>query len=85
MSLKRSTAKWEFSIHLDYNKGPNRITFDPASAERFFKKVLKNNAKLDTIVVKVKHLPSSLVWETDDPGELNEFIHTVVDRIGVRK
>jgi hypothetical protein len=85
MTLKRSSAKWEFSIHLDYNKGPNRITFDPSSAERFFKKVLKSNPSLDTMTVKVKHLSSNLVWETDDPGELNEFIHTVVDRVGVRK
>jgi hypothetical protein len=85
MSLKRKNANWEFSIHLDYRKGPNRITFDPTSAERFFKKVLKRNPEVDSITVKVKHLNSNLVWETNDPGELNQFIYTIVNRIGILK
>jgi len=85
MSLRRNNAKWEFSIHLDYNKGPNRITFDPTSAERFFKKVLKRNPMVDTITTRVKHLSSGLIWETDDPGELNQFIHNIVYKIGVAK
>jgi hypothetical protein len=85
MSLKRKNAKWEFSIHVNPDKGPNRICFDPAEAQRFFKKVIKRAQFPIEPLVRVKHLPTSLVWETEDYEELNEFIHVLVDRVGVRQ
>jgi hypothetical protein len=85
MSLKRKNAKWEFSIHVNPDKGPNRVCFDPSEAQRFFRKVTRNNKlKLDPLA-KVKHLPTGLVWETEDAEELNEFICVLVDRVGVRR
>jgi hypothetical protein len=83
MKLKRKDANWQFGIHLNYDKGPNRITFSPDEALRYFKKILRRNPEVDTVAVKVMHLPSQLVWETDDPEDLNEFIHVLVNRVGV--
>ena len=57
MKIKRRNAKWEFSIHVDPDKGPNRITFEPHEAERYFRKVIKRNQTLEDPIIKVKHLP----------------------------
>lgn len=85
MKLKRRNSKWEFSIHADPEKGPNRVTFDPAEAERYFKKILKRSLKLEDPIVKVVHLPTKLLWETDDPKELNHFINVLVHKVGLVK
>jgi hypothetical protein len=85
MSLKRKNSKWEFSIHVDSKKGPNRVSFDPEKAQTFFKKLVKTVSFPCEPIVKVKHLPSGLVWETDDYQELNEFICVLVNRVGVRQ
>jgi hypothetical protein len=85
MTLKRKDAKWEFSLHLDYNKGPNRITFTPHTAEKFFKKLQKRAIDTMTLSAKVKHLESGLVWETDDPDDLSQFIEKIVNKVGLTK
>jgi hypothetical protein len=80
--IKRKNAKWKFSVHDDPDKGPNRITFDPTDALRFYRKRVKGCKAYDGPIIRVQHLPSKLVWETDDPEELNEFICVLVDRVG---
>jgi len=85
MRLKRSNAKWEFSIHLDAERGPNRVTFDPNEAKRFFTKLRRKHKTLDCLVVKVVHLDSKLSWETDDPEELAYFIDNLVQQTGILK
>lgn len=82
MKLKLNNAKWKFSIHANPDKGPNRITFDPSEAERFFKKLLKRSKMDEEPMVRVIHLPTNMLWETDDPGELNHFIFQLVNRVG---
>lgn len=83
MTLKRNRANFEFTIHLDINKGPNRTTYEPNKASQFFKKMVKRNQGVTTMGVKVKHLASNLVWETDDPTELEYFNSTFVESVGV--
>jgi hypothetical protein len=85
MSLKRRNSNWEFSIHVNPDKGPNRVCFDPTEAQRFFRKTLKSNRLKTEPLDKVKHLATGLVWETEDYEELNEFICVLVDRVGVRQ
>jgi len=82
MRLKRKNAKWEFSIHLDADKGPNRITYDPSEAERFFKRLCKRNPEADDAVVRALHIESNLVWETDNSAELNYFVQNLVNYTG---
>jgi hypothetical protein len=78
--LKRQNANFEFSLHQNLDKGPNRITFDPDVALKFFKKL---KAKEDEAGAKVKHICTGLVWETDEPEDLAYFINRVVASIGV--
>jgi len=83
MSLKRNNANFEFTIHLDRDKGPNRTTYEPNKAIQFFKKLHKNNPKCETLAAKVKHLSSELVWETDTPDDLAYFCNTFVATVGI--
>jgi hypothetical protein len=78
--LDRKSANFEFALHADTEKGPNRVTFEPERAVKFFKK-LKARDKYSA--AKVKHLYTNLVWETDDVEELEHFISTVVKTVGV--
>jgi len=82
MALKAKNSRWKFSLHLDATKGPNRVTHDPSVAEKFYKRLVAKNPKANTLAI-VTHMPSNLVWETDDPLDLSYFIHRIVDHTGV--
>lgn len=83
--LNRNTAKFEFSIHQNINKGPNRVTFDPNRAIKFFSGLNKKHPNCDTLGARVKHLDSGLVWETDNPKDLIYFVDNIVFYVGTYK
>jgi hypothetical protein len=83
--LRRNKAKFEFKIHSNINKGPNRTTFDPDKAVQFFQKLAKKDYTSNTLGVRVKHLDSGLVWETDNPKDLIYFVDNIVFYVGTRK
>jgi hypothetical protein len=77
--LERKNANFEFAIHQNLDKGPNRICFEPEKALSFFRRI---KAKEKYAGIKVKHLYTGLVWETDDAEDLKNFIDTVVETVG---
>ena len=76
---KVNIPKFEFAIHADETKGPNRVTTDSVRAVRFFEKT-KQRGVIDA-VCRVRHMPSGLVFETTFLSELNHFIGTVVEHV----
>jgi hypothetical protein len=83
--LRRNNAKFEFRIHQNINRGPNRITYNPDQAIKFFSKLSKKQINSDTLGVKVKHLDSGLVWETDNPKDLIYFVDNIVFYVGATR
>jgi len=83
---KKKNSKFSFAIHADYTKGPNRETTDPNKALRFFNKLQARGGTFATnSIIRATHLPSGLIYETNDASEFQYFIGTVVEHVGTRR
>lgn len=87
MGKRRSNKTGRFIFYLHSNKavGPNRTTYDPLKALRFFNSISTKAGFKETIVARVVHIETGLKFETETAEELTEFVTRVVKNLDQRQ
>jgi hypothetical protein len=81
--LKKRNSIWTFAVHTNPDGGPNRVSYTPNEARRFFINKLKQG--WSGAIVTAKHNCTGLKIGFNTVDDFDFFVERLVGRTGIRK